>query len=326
MVPLRRFIAATCLLAAALAGSADAQTSDDRGASILVFPNVASDAAADTVLQLVNVANSRVYAGCFYIDGASWQASSFSVELGPLQTLHWVASTGREAGVGDANQIPPAPAGFRGALECIQEDGTGAPFGGNRLAGQATLGALDGGDVAGYAAVGLSGFEYNDGDANLCIGGDASELCLFGSEYAPCPAEWILTHAADGAADAQLGEQSALSTRVAILSCSHNLRDGEPRALDIALTVTNEFEQQFSDSVSVTGWGDLSLADGLFERGRLGGDIAHTRLAPAAASGGFTLVALAERRASASAPVLSRAAINCHHQGAGPAPDLIVLP
>ncbi|MGE0519840.1 MAG: hypothetical protein AB7N53_16730 [Candidatus Binatia bacterium] len=52
----------------------------------------------------------------------------------------------------------------------------------------------------------------------------------------------------------------------------------------------------------------------------------HVAPGPARANGGFTLVGLAERRSSASAPVLSRAASNGHNRGEHLEPDLIELP
>lgn len=329
-MPSFRFTAAAYTIAAALAGAAAAQPSSDRGASVLMFPMVASDASTDTVVHLANLGNSRVYARCAYIDGASWQAASFLIELSRVQPVHWVASRGREAmGDGNVNAIPAAPSDFRGALLCLQVDGAGAPFSGNRLLGQATLASLSDGDVAGYAAVGLIGMETNDGDPTLCIGGEPSDVCPLGLEYDPCPAEWILSHASEGAVDPQLGPASTLNTRLSLMPCSHNLRDAEPATVDINLTVTNEFEERFSGTASVTCWADLALADiadGLFGRARLGSDAVLTRLAPAGESGGFALVTRTERRASAAGPVLSRTAVNGHHHGVAAVPDLIILP
>jgi hypothetical protein len=321
-------IAATALVA--LCAHAGAQPNSNRGASVVLYPLVASDAATDTVLQLASLAPGRVYVRCHYIDGASWQAASFDLELAnPMQPIHWVAAHGRSAGSGDVNDVPAAPADFRGALLCVQVDGTGAPLSGNRLVGQATRVDLDSGDVAGYAAIGLIGSDTNDGDPTLCIGGEPSDVCPIGREYDPCPAEWVLNHPAEGAADPQLGPASSLNTRLSVMPCSHNLRDNEPATVDVALAVTNEFEERFSGSVSVTCWADLPLADiaeGLFERARLGSDAAQTRLAPAGESGGFVLVSVTERRAGAAGPVLSRAASDAHHRGAGLATDLVVLP
>ncbi len=327
---LRTTIAVAAAAAAALCGNAAAQPNSDRGASVLLFPAVASDAATDTVLQLASLAPGRIYVRCSYIDGASWQAASFDLELAsPMQPIHWIAARGRSAGGEDPNDIPAAAADFRGAMLCVQVDGTGAPLGGNRLVGQATRLDLDSGDAAGYAAIGLIGSDTNDGDPMLCIGGEPSDACPIGREYDPCPAEWILSHPAEGAADPQLGAASSLKTRLSLMPCSHNLRDDEPATIEVALAVTNEFEERFSGSISLTCWADLGLGDiagGLFERARLGSDAVQTRLAPADESGGFALVGLTERRAGAAGPILSRAAGNAHHQGAALAADLIVLP
>jgi hypothetical protein len=320
---------AACLFAAAVASPSPAQTSGERGASILIFPKVVSDTTADSLIQIANLSGSRVDAFCTYVDGrVGWQAAGFGLSLLADQPLHWIASRGRPPGSGDPNDVPPAPADFRGELLCVEVDGTGAPSGGNRLVGRATVTALADGDAFAYAAVGLQGLGFNDGDEVLCIGGEPSDACFIGAEYDPCPGEWILSHPVPGAADRQLGAGSRQDTRIAIAPCSQNVRDGEPGSVLLDLEVTNELAQRFSTSASVTCWADLSLADvsGIFDVAVLGGEAAVTRIQPGASSGGFVVVAEIERRASAAGPVISRAALTPHQDGAAAASDAIILP
>jgi hypothetical protein len=315
----------TCAALALLATAAGAQTSSERGAAILIFPKVVADSSADTVLQLTNLSAVRIGVFCSYVDGTDgWAATSFSLRLEPSQPLSWSAAGGRDAD--DDNTIPAAPAGLRGELLCVETDTAGSPAGDNRLVGQATVASLADADLFSYAAVGLHGSGFNDGDDVLCVGGDVSDSCFIGPEYDPCPAEWLITHAAEGAAQAQTG--GTVDTRFAIAPCSQNVRDAEPATVTIDIAVTNAFAERFTGTTSVTCWADLSLgdvADGLFDRATVGSEVVQTSLKPAAGSGGFALAVEAEYRDSGGA-VQARAGIAPMPRGNGDGADLIVLP
>lgn len=315
------------------AGRAPAQVTTEHGASIVVFPDVIADAAGDTVIQLANLSAINIDASCSYIGGTAGtrQSLTFSIAIGPNRPVHWTAARGSAAA--DGIDVPAAPASFQGELLCVQVDLDGAPLGGDDLAGEATLVDLASGSVAAYAAAGLRGATYmNDRDNVLCIGGQPfqpSDNCPIGAEYDGCPAEWILSVAADGAADAQLGAGSQLSTRLAVAPCSQDLSTATPGTVDIDVTVFNELAEHFTAPVSVPGWADLSLADisgQIFTRGRLGTDFAQASFQPAVGSGGFILVAQTMRSTGGAAPIVSSAAINLHHQGSADTPDAIVLP
>ena len=321
-----RLSLALAALLAALAGGAAAQTTGERGASILIYPKIVTDGSADTLVQLVNLTGSRVSAFCSYVDGLDgWAVASFALTLEPRQPLSWTAARGRDASGGGENAVPAAPADLRGELVCVETDTAGAPASDNRLAGHATGIAHADGDAASYAAVGLRGSGFNDGDETLCIGGTPSDACIL-AEYDACPGEWIIAHASEGAGQPQ--GDATLTTRFAIAPCSQNVRDAEPTTVDIDLEVTNAFAERFTGSASVRCWADLSLAeigDGLFARGTLGSDAIQTRLRPAAGSGGFVLSAEVESRDGAGGPVRSRSGAPAHQRGAAQ-PDLIVLP
>jgi len=309
--------------AAIFATAAQAQVTADRGASIVIFPKVLADASADTIIQLTNLSDNPVAANCAYVASAdgTWTATGFDVALDANRTTHWTVASGRGA-------VPAAPAGFRGELLCVQVDPTGAPFSGNELAGQATVHDLASGDVTAYGAAGLRGSGFNDGDDVLCIGGEPSDNCFIGAEYDSCPAEWILTVPAEGASDAQLGPGSLLSSRLTVVPCSQNLRDGQPSTVAIDIAVFNELGQRFTAAAAVDCWADFRLTDvstPAFTRGTLGTDFAEARLTPANGSGGFIVVA-ETTRSSASGALSSAAAFMPQQRGAVAASDLIILP
>jgi len=318
-----------CFAALAVAEQAGAQVTTDRGASILIFPKVVADASSDTALQIINLSDNNVNAQCAYVDGTSggWQSSGFNLALESRHSVYWTAARGRSEPPLD---VPAAPPAFRGELLCVQVDGTGAPFGGNELAGQATVSQLASGDIAAYTAFGLRGSGLNDGDDFLCIGDAPSDNCFLGvGEYDGCPDEWILSVAAEGTSEAQLSPGSRLSSRMTVVPCSQDLRVGTPSAINVEVTVFNELGQQFTGGVSVTCWADLSLADvggQIFERDVLGTDYAEARLRPADGSGGFMLVAETTRATGDASIVASTTGVSPHHRGVSVASDVIVLP
>ncbi len=324
---MRHCLLIACALVCLLRGSASAQTTSERGASILIFPKVVADSGADTLLQVANLSGSRVGVFCSYVDGGNgWAATSFSLRLEPLQPLSWSAARGRAAG-SDANDIPAAPDGLRGELLCVETDTGGSPSGDNRLVGQATLVTLADADAFSYAAVGLRGSGFNDGDDVLCIGGEPSDSCFIGAEYDPCPAEWILTHPAEGGGQTQ--GPATLTNRFAIAPCSQNVRDAAPATVTVDFAVTNALGERFSGSTVVTCWADLSLADiadGLFDRAMVGSDIVQTSLTPAAGSGAFVVAAEVEYRDGAAGPVTARSGLTPRQRGAADSAELIVLP
>jgi hypothetical protein len=322
------------VLSIAVAAAADrtmAQVTTDSGASIIVFPKVVADSSADTIIQLVNLSDNSVDARCAYVDGrsASWQASDFPVALGPRRPVQWTAARGVMTGTGpDAIDIPAAPAGFRGELLCVQVDGTGSPFSGNEFSGQATLADLATGDVSAYRAAGLRGSGLNDGDGFLCLGGEPSDNCLIGAEYDSCPGEWIVNFPAEGSGEAQIAPGTRVASRLTVVPCSQNLRDGEASTVEIEITVFNELAERFSGTASATCWADLSLADvadQIFTRAMLGTDFGEARLS-AADGAGFMLLAETTTSSGDALVVQGSAAANPHHRGNSTGSDLIVLP
>jgi hypothetical protein len=162
------------LMAAALVGmvvgSANAQVTTEKSASILFFPKVISDGTRDTVIQITNTSNSMVHAHCFYVNGALtfpdlppgpinpplWTEVDFDIWLTKQQPTHWVVSEGRlvdptdapcndnpvnydcnNAGI-DPGRVPPVVEYFTGELKCVETGADGSPLSGNHLKGEAT--------------------------------------------------------------------------------------------------------------------------------------------------------------------------------------------
>ena len=104
------------------AGSAWAEATTERSASVIIFPKVIYDSATgeDTRIQIANTANSMVHAHCFYVNAAGicerrpsdacrasadcgpngpclpqWQEVDFDIWLTKQQPTHWGVGSGR---------------------------------------------------------------------------------------------------------------------------------------------------------------------------------------------------------------------------------------
>jgi hypothetical protein len=290
--------------------------SGERGGSLLVFPRVVANGTEDTTILIENVSNSAVTAHCFYVNGRLlspgeppgplnpplWQETDFKIRLIKQQPTHWVASRGRfndptdpacgmerpdcnDAGL-DPGQIPPV-VDFTGELVCV-ETADGFPIAGNHLSGRAVIETVAGGDARSYNALGLQGNDFQDGDNLLCMG--TSENCPI-AEYLGCPAEWMLAHTADGAADPKLGPASVSATRLTVVPCTQDFENQILATVVLQFRVTNEFEEQFSGSTSVQCWGEFAIGDvaEFFNAEDLGTSQVQTRITPVGA-GGFLVV------------------------------------
>jgi len=263
----------------------------------------------------------------------------------------------------DPGRVPPVVEDFRGELKCIEVDASGAPLSGNHLKGEATLytsnncipdsvgsdtgTCLLSGDscsltsgcpeapmeVAKYNALGILGNENNDMNGVLCLGGEVSDDCPNGAEYNACPNTWILNHLAEGAADPVVGElvdngtDSSVSTDITVVPCAENFETQVPTTVKLQFAITNEFEQTFSASTSITCWNELNLAaiNQVFTREFVGSDFLQTRIRPSAGvPNGFLVVA--DEIHSIIEGEATTAAANLHMEGDRPGPDIIVIP
>jgi len=332
------------------------------------------------------------FAHCFYVDGSltdpsapasplnppKWLETDFDIFLTKQQPTHWVVSTGRlfnpndatcrttgcdgdDSGTDHANccdagldpgHIPPVTPGFTGELKCIETDASEAPIGGNSLKGEATLVDISTNDVSKYNAVGLKGFDTNDMNNVLCIGGGVSSSCPSGAEYAACPDHWILDHPLVGAEDpvvsgADCGSgtcTSTVNTTFTVVPCSEDFEHQAPPPVILSFLVTNEFEQTFSSFTTFQCWQSFDIEDisNTFEASAIGGDTAVTLVRSHAADPSqpvFGIMAVVEEShiltdAQMSTTVLTaRAAQNGHvsftdqdSNGNTQNQDLIIIP
>ncbi len=358
------------LLLSAAAAQADITT--ERSASILIFPKVLFDSSGlqtgtpvDTLIQISNTSNSMVFARCFYVNAAPpdptrppgptnpprWQEVDFDIFLTKQQPTHWLLSEGRrddptddDKGF-DPGRVPPAGDDpFTGELKCIEVDSSGAPINGNHLKGEATIVTTDTkAEVSKYNAIGVLGlntdFNSNNSDNTLCLGGGASPSCPNGAEYNACPQTVILNHFAENATDPvieALGNgnngKSTVSTELTVVPCTQDFENQAPASVVVQFLITNEFEEQFSTSTTVTCWGHFRLnAIGnvglIFEVGTLRTRFAQTRMSARDDQPGF--VGVAEEfhsQPTTTSPVTSRAAVNLHGEGTRSNGDIILLP
>lgn len=254
-----------------------------------------------------------------------WTEIDFDITLTKQQPTKWVVSTGRRfpafeqtcaglandpgrncdpstTGGGDANccdagfdpgRIPPSAPDFMGELKCVEVDASGFPIGGNALKGEATVvDVASGGDVAKYNALGLKGFDTNNMDGTLCLGGGVTAQCPTGAEYEACPRLWVIDHPSDGAINPvvdSFGRNSTVSATLTVVPCTQNFETQAPETVILQFNLVNEFEQQLSASTSFQCWASWLLSGAeptasmpyggistAFEKGTIGTDLVKT--------------------------------------------------
>jgi hypothetical protein len=300
-----------------------------------------------------------------------WTEIDFDIWLTKQQPTQWVVSEGRLVDPTDATcnrdnedcptagfdpgRVPPVVEDFTGELKCIEVDGSGAPLSGNHLKGEATIftrNICDDGTcvvsgescstdddcdedfigAAKYNGLGVIGLETNNGDGILCLGGEPNASCENGAEYNACPQTWILNHLADGAEDPVAGEGSEVHTTITVIPCTQNFETQVPESVIIQFAITNEFEQTFSASTTVTCWAELDLEEinEVFTRDFVGSDFIQTRMRPSSGTAsGFMVVADALHVSpiiTGTGQVAVTNAWNLHVEETRTGPDTIVIP
>lgn len=288
-----------------------------------------------------------------------WVETDFDIWLTRQQPTHWVVSTGRwddptddscraalcipansggnngtadccDAGF-DPGRIPPMGPNFTGELKCVEVDASGFPVPGNSLKGEATLVDRDTGstfDVSKYNAIGLKGFDTNNMDGVLCLGGGVNASCPSGAEYEACPQTWILDTPSVNAENPVVGSESSTAVELTVVPCSENFETQEPTSVTLQFAITNEFEQTFSASTTVTCWANWRLEEinPIFDVTAVGGNTLQTRVR-AAAGTPRGIMAVVEETVSTGARGQARVAHNPHNSFADQSgQDLIVIP
>lgn len=252
-----------------------------------------------------------------------WTEIDFDIWVTKQQPTHWVVSTGRlnnpldkpcsaavtcasattgtaaadccDAGF-DPSRVPPTPPDFTGELKCIEVDAGGIPVPGNALKGEATIVTLANGDVSKYNAVGLKGFDTNNMDNTLCLGGGVSGACPSGAEYEGCPATWLLDTAADGAVDTYLNQP--IEPALTLVPCTQNYETQNPQPVTVQFTITNEYEQTLSASTTFTCWATYELDEisSAFTAAANGGTVLQTRMRSARGTSQGVIAVIEEAR------------------------------
>lgn len=219
---------------------------------------------------------------------------NFDIWLTRQQPTHWVVSTGRlvnqeastcrtvdcvsatsgtidanccDSGI-DPNRIPPVVPDFFGELKCIEVDESGAPEPGNALKGEATIiEPANSNDVEKYNAIGIKGFDNNDANTTLCLGGGVTDPCPQGAEYEACPAGWLLDHPLTDSVDPVIEESStctappcsSVASTLVVVPCTEALETQAPGDITLQFVVTDEFEQSLSVSTAFSCFAAFNL-------------------------------------------------------------------
>jgi hypothetical protein len=269
MLALRRIAGALVILGTlvsvtvgrAVAGGPPAQKLPS---ALLVFPFIQSgDDGTDTRIELVNLSGNGREVQCFYVQGDdTCNEIGFFLSLTPYQPISWLATEGLND-VLTHSAIPPFyTAG--GELKCavLPQDGeTDVEFH-NAIQGRATKYSSDGRTVS-YGAVGFQ--RLSPGDFN-------GLLSLDGQTYAQCPDKLHF----DVLADQTSGAHPSTSDLI-LLPCSQDLLLQVPATITVQFLIVNEFETQFSVSISITCFNRQALSQiaGTLDRSTLGTDTAH---------------------------------------------------
>src|SRR5262249_46163894 len=105
------------------------------------------------------------------------------------------------------------------------------------------------------------GFNDNDRDTVLCLGGDVTDQCPMGREYNACPETWILNHHAENDLDPVVYNDSAVETSITVVPCTENFENQEATSVISQIDAFNQFEQRFSASTTITCWAEVRLND-----------------------------------------------------------------
>jgi len=274
-------------------GTATADTSADRGGSIIVFPKVISDGTRDTLIQISNLNNGVVFAHCMYLDASPenptapvgpgnprrCQERDFTITLTRQQPTVWRVSTGRlvdnfDSIIGaceitnvagaDRQTCPGIDPGnvinvgtlFEGHLLCVQTDQAGAPIGGDALKGEAIIESVAAGGEDGLISA------YNAISVSQGINGPSgsSVLNLDGLEYAQCPDQLRFTHLAEGVADPVVPDVTA-TTELTLIPCTIDYETQARPRVTLQFTVWDDTELEQSVSSTLDCWFNEDLSD-----------------------------------------------------------------
>lgn len=336
-------VLATAALAVALLGTCPCQAVTSEGSgSILFFPGIVVGSERDTRIQISNYSNNLRSALCLYVEERQFpgqpsrQHMHFQIRLERQSTLQWSASTGLQ-------QIPPPcgsnstcfvprhlifgpqglliprlDVGFSGALLCVETDPADFPVSGNALLGVVSTYDLLSGEVSQNNAIAVAGFDTNDGNDTLCLGGEVTNNCPTGSEYDGCPRRWYFDAIAAGGGTLTASDNSG--GELVITSCAQDFLNDTPGTASLIFRVWDQFGSQLSSSGSLAGYTTRTLQSINANANIFGSETSGIEIT---ASAGI-LVAGGERLEFSSAA--STTAAQAGHAADAPQAGALVLP
>ncbi len=150
--------------------------------------------------------------------------------------------------------------GFDGTMICLETLPSGLPIGSNSLAGAGKIVRRSDADAARFEALGLVGFEDNDGDSVLCMGETSEAGCDGRTEYDSCPSSWEVDHGRSGSAPLA-GSEASLDVELTFMPCSIDLDGGPVRSVELLVSSTDDVGQRVAVDASVGGGTTILLSD-----------------------------------------------------------------
>lgn len=196
--------------------------------AVLIYPAIASSATEETLIEMVNLTGAAVNVHCHYISTSTCRGIDFSVRLTAQQPLAWTASSGRD---GNGNRIAPPMTG-QAELKCFVQANSISLSSHNAIQGRAIV-SDNTGQTYGYAAIGFR---------RLTPGFSSGQVDLDGINYEQCP---------DRLHFQALSSQSGSDSEIILVPCEEDLLRLAPANSAIQFAVINEFEQQFSGSITL---------------------------------------------------------------------------
>ncbi len=226
--------------------------------ALLVYPLIQADQGGsphDTRVEIVNLTSAPVSVHCVYIAGDTCAETDFSLSLTANQPLSWMASAGYRS-FQTFTSIPPFFYGS-GELKCAVEPRTPDLTSHNALQGRALVSSTAPNESFGYTAIGFR---------RLTPGFFGGSFNLDGNEYEQCPDRLHFN---------VLTSQSGSNSEIILVPCTENVLYGATET-PIGLSVTNEFEESLSGSLSLKCMLRQSFSTiSPLRRSSLGTDTAH---------------------------------------------------
>lgn len=197
--------------------------------AVLVYPFISTAPGEDTLIEMVNLTNASLSVKCHYVDATTCRGIDFFVNLTALQPIAWRASTGQN---GNGSRLAPPLVSDLAELKCFVQPSSTSLSAHNALQGRAIV-QDEAGETIGYPAVGFR---------RLVAGSFTGTVQLDGITYEQCP---------DRLHFQGLASQSGSDSELILVPCDQNLETTRATTSTVQFAVVNEFEENFSGSMSL---------------------------------------------------------------------------